>query len=120
MKEFELPNGLEIDGTLYRRGKVRGLTMEDEIDIAGDPRAKKNPAWRLPITMARAITEFEDLPVPVDLNKVVKLRRADYIYLTNRIAEATDEGLSLEATCPHCGQTHEVAIDSLISAAPLA
>lgn len=114
--EFELPNGLEIDGKVYKRGKVRGLTMGDEIEIAGDPRVKNNPAYQLPISLVRAITQFEDLPIPVATEKIMQLGRRDYLYLANRVAEATDEGIDLTVQCPHCQKAHKVSLDSLLEA----
>lgn len=115
-RAFELPNGLEIDGRIYKRGKVRGLTMGDEIEIAGDPRVQKNPAWKLPIAIVRAITEFEDLPIPVDIQKIMKLGRRDYLYLMNVIAEETDQGVSFDVRCPHCEQVHTITMDSILNA----
>lgn len=113
-REFELPVGLEIDGRVYRRGKVKALTMGDEIDIAGDPRVKKNPAYQMPLAFVRAITEFEDLPIPVDVNKILKLCKRDYLYLTNEISKASDEGINLVINCPNCGHKHKIDMDSIV------
>lgn len=119
--EFELPGGLEIDGKVYKRGKVRGLEMRDEIEIADDKRVRANIAWQLPITLVRCITQFEDLPIPVDINKIMKLKRRDYLYLANKISEATDEGIKLTVTCPNCQREHIVSLNDLLtSGGPLA
>lgn len=112
---FELPKGLEIDGRTYRQGKIRPLNMQDEIDIAGDPRAQKNPAWKLPVMLCRAITEFEELPVPVDMKKITMLKRSDYLYLANEISKITDEGINLKVRCPACGHEHDLTVDDLLA-----
>jgi hypothetical protein len=111
--EFTLPKGyVDGSGEVHRHGTMRLATAGDEILPLRDPRVLANESYLTIILMSRVITQLGSLP-DVNPRIVEGLFVEDLAYLQelyNRVNRG--EELTIGGTCPKCGETVEVRIDS--------
>src|SRR5260370_11311137 len=111
--EFTLPMGyVDQSGTMHREGLMRLATAADEILPLKDPRVQNNEAYLIVILLSRVITRLGSL---TNLNpKIIEdLYAADLAYLQEFYNRINGDGKSsVEALCPKCAHTFEVALDA--------
>lgn len=108
---FTLPQGFaDEDGTLQREGRMRLATAADEILPLKDPRVRANPSYLTVILLSRVVVSLGTLE-DVTPNTIESLFVSDIAYLQDLYERVNDRGAdTLDATCPGCGETFEVAI----------
>ncbi len=110
--EFTLPKGyVDGNGEVHRNGKMRLATAADEISATRDPRVLSNPSYLTIVILGKVVTELEGLPM-VTAATIEKLFTADMAFLQDMYQRINDvEPPVMQVVCPHCGETHEVAIN---------
>ena len=107
--DFILPIGfLDTNGRLHREGTMRLITAKDEIEVANDPKVRKNPAYMSVQLLSRVITRFGRLK-EIDADIVENLFQTDFNFLQelfNRINQEDEQ--EIEFSCSHCGAPKRV------------
>jgi len=112
--EFKLPRGyVDQNGDLHREGTMRLATAADEILPLRDPKVTGNPGYLTIILLSRVITKLGSLSV-VNTRVIEGLFTSDLVYLQDLYQRINvDETPKYKLTCPHCGESFEVAPDFL-------
>ncbi|MEC4803418.1 MAG: phage tail assembly protein [Jaaginema sp. PMC 1080.18] len=94
---FILPKGwLSSTGALYRQGKMRLTTGEDELAVQRDSRVQENSGYGVFVLLARVVTEIGELTA-VKPEELEQLFLPDFVYLQsfyNRVNQYQGEFLS--------------------------
>lgn len=111
--EFTLPKGyVDDEGTVHREGTMRLATAGDEILPAKDPRVQSNPAYLTCILLSRVVTRLGAVS-DVSPHVVENLFVEDLGHLQDLYERVNTRGTNtVETTCPDCGETFDVAVDS--------
>jgi hypothetical protein len=113
-QDFILPLGYQDpDGRLHREGTMRLITAKDEIEVANDPKVKRNPAYLSVLLLARVISRLGQVKV-VDDEVVENFFQTDFNFLQelyNRLNQEND--LNLDFKCPHCGGENHADLSAL-------
>ena len=107
--EFNLPKGyVDEEGTLHKKGVMRLATAADEILPQKDPRVQNNPAYLTLILLSRVVIKLGSLN-DVNPGIIEGLFLEDLTYLQELYQRINGNGeLTIQAKCPHCGETVEV------------
>lgn len=107
---FTLPLGyVDADGTLHKQGTMRLATAFDEIAPLKDPRVHNNPGYLLVILLSRVVVSLGTVG-QINPKVIEGLFAADLAYLQDLYRRVNENGHDrMQAQCPHCGQTFEIA-----------
>lgn len=110
--EFALPRGYkDTQGGIHKKGKMRLATAGDEIRATRDPRVLANPSYLTLVVLSYVVTELEGVEI-ITATTIEQLFTADLAFLQNMYSQINDiEPPVIKATCPSCGQVHEVPVN---------
>lgn len=110
---FYLPLGLDRDGTMLRRGKMRLATTLDELDIQTTDEVGMNSRYRDIILLSRVIEELNGVS-PVTTEMIEELFEVDFLYLQLLYKELNgDAQATVTATCPNCQRDSPVKLPTV-------
>ncbi|MBN2735384.1 MAG: hypothetical protein JXR70_00280 [Spirochaetales bacterium] len=112
-REFTLPIGLEFDGKLHRKGKIRPSTAMDELETQEEDSIRFNNRLRDIVLLKRLVTRLGEIS-PVTEEHLENLYETDFIYLQMLCEEIDSPHSRQQATlCPRCKKEHPFDIFTL-------
>ena len=110
--EFYLPIGLtDSKGTLHRKGVMRAVTAEDELELQESDGVQFNDRQRDLELLARLITSLGSLP-QVEPDSLMELYEADFLYL-QMLFNSVNSGAKPRFRCPSCGAQNDLDVPTL-------
>ena len=109
---FTLPDGfIDPAGNLHRDGVMRLATAADEIAPTRDARVRQDASYFTIVLLSRVITRLGTL-TQITPEMVECLFARDMAFLTAMYTKLNAlEDRTIQALCPQCGCTHEVALN---------
>ncbi len=110
--EFYLPIGLtDSKGTLHRKGVMRAVTAEDELELQESDGVQFNDRQRDLELLARLIISLGSLP-QVGPDSLMELYEADFLYL-QMLFNSVNSGAKPRFRCPSCGAQNDLDVPTL-------
>lgn len=112
--EFHLPLGLEIEGKLYKTGKMHLTTTMDELNVQKYEEVGVNPRYRDILLLASVIDEIGEIK---DITKetILNLYEADFLYLQLLYNQVNSNTEIPKISCPACGNSFPIILSDLYS-----
>lgn len=111
---FYLPIGLEVEGKIYKSGKMHLTTTLDELNVQANEDTELNPRYRDILLLTSVIDEIGDL---TDITKetIMNLYEADFLYLQLLYNHINGDSKQISTSCSYCGTEFQINLPELYS-----
>lgn len=111
---FYLPLGLNVNGKLYKRGKMHLTTTLDELQVQEAEEVVMNSRYRDILLLASVIEEIGEV-TNITKETIMDLYEADFLYLQLLYKQVNGDNSLISTTCPNCDQNYQFSLAELYS-----